>query len=232
MNDADDASLEPKKIEETPRIGSATEGTNQSITQGANQGTGLGANRRVEDADRDLTFDKIKDKYQEKIYNLILRMVGNPDDAEDLTIETFLNAWRAWERFRGEARVSTWLHQIAYNNCKNFYKQRDRQRDREAMSLDDNIDTDSGSGDVSREIPDWSAAPERVFLNQELVLLIQKYIADLQPDYRVVLLLSLKDDMSYEEIAQVTGLTVPAVKTRLHRARQKMQQRLAPYYKG
>jgi RNA polymerase sigma-70 factor, ECF subfamily len=222
MNDADDASLEPTKSEETPRTGNATEEINQGIT------------RRIDDADRDLSFDKIKDKYQEKIYNLILRMVGNPDDAEDLTIETFLNAWRAWERFRGEARVSTWLHQIAYNNCKNFYKQRDRQRDREAMSLDDNVDTDSssGSGNISREIPDWSAAPERVFLNQELVLLIQKYIADLQPDYRVVLLLSLKDDMSYEEIAQVTGLTVPAVKTRLHRARQKMQQRLAPYYKG
>jgi RNA polymerase sigma-70 factor, ECF subfamily len=222
MNDAEDASLEPKKSEETPRIGNATEGINQHIHHGTN--------RRIDDADRGLTFDQIKDKYQEKIYSLILRMVSNPDDAEDLTIETFLNAWRAWERFRGEARVSTWLHQIAYNNCKNFYKQRDRQRDREAMSLDDNLDTDSG--DVSREIPDWSAAPERVFLNQELVLLIQKYIADLQPDYRVVLLLSLKDDMSYEEIAQVTGLTVPAVKTRLHRARQKMQQRLAPYYKG
>ena len=232
MNDAEKSSLESKSRdiktpEETSRKIQATEGTTE--TEGTVEVV-VPRGTRIDDADRGLTFGQIQNKYQDKIYNLILRMVGNPDDAEDLTMETFLNAWRAWERFRGEARVSTWLHQIAYNNCKNFYKQRDRQRNREALSLDENLDTDSG--DVSREIPDFSAAPERVFLGQELAGQIQKAVDALAPDYKMVLLLSLKEDMSYEEIARVTGLTVPAVKTRLHRARQKMQQRLAPYYKG
>jgi RNA polymerase sigma-70 factor (ECF subfamily) len=183
------------------------------------------------EAERRRIFEnEVHKKYQEKIFNFILRMVGNPDDAGDLTADTFYNAWRAWERFRGEAQISTWLHQIAYNNCKNFYKQRDRQREREALSLDETLDTDSG--DLSREVPDFSTAPERLFLSEELSQQIQKAVDALAPEYKSVLLLWLKEDMSYEEIAHVTGLTVPAVKTRLHRARLKMQQRLGPYYRG
>jgi RNA polymerase sigma-70 factor (ECF subfamily) len=182
------------------------------------------------DEDRNLSFEQIYTKYEVKIFNLILRMVGNREDAEDLTVETFTNAYRAWDRFRGDARVSTWLHQIAVNNCKNRFKQRDRRKLFEPVSLDDGIETDSG--ELSREVADWRDAPERVLLDKELSTQIQRAVDALAPEYRVVLVLCEMEDMSYEEIARVTGLTIPAVKTRLHRARNMIRRRLEPYYRG
>jgi RNA polymerase sigma-70 factor (ECF subfamily) len=182
------------------------------------------------DEDRNLTFEEIHRKYQSKIFNLILRVVGNRDDAEDLTVDTFVNAYRAWGRFRGDARVSTWLHQIAINNCKNRFKQKDRRRDREPISLDDVIDTESG--ELSREVADWRNVPERRLMEQELARQIQRAVDALAPEYRTVLVLAQMEDMSYEEIAAVTKLSVPAVKTRLHRARNMMRRRLEPYYRG
>lgn len=184
-----------------------------------------------DDEDRRLSFEQIHLKYQDRIYNLILRLVGNPDDAEDLTGETFINAWRAWDRFRGEAKVYTWLHQIALNNCKNRYKQNDRRREREVLSLDDNVETDSGDA-IGREVADWRQVPERVLLDREFSLQLDKAINALAPEYREVLLLREMEDMSYEDIAETLNLTIAAVKTRLHRARQKVEQRLEPYYRG
>jgi len=184
-----------------------------------------------DDDDRRLTFEQVHKKYQAKIFNLILRLVNDRDDAEDLTVETFLNAYRAWGRFRGDARVSTWLHQIALNNCKNRFKQNDRRKEREPISLDDRVETEGGDS-LSREVADWRNVPERVLLESELSLQMRRAIDALPPEYREVLVLCEMEDMSYEEIARVLGLSVPAVKTRLHRARQKVKQRLEPYYRG
>lgn len=182
------------------------------------------------DDDRRLTFDQIVEKYRAKIYNLILRIIGDHDDAEDLTVETFLNAFRAWDRFRGDARVSTWLHQIAVNNCKNRFKQRDRQREREPVSLNDHIETDSG--ELGREVADWRNVPEQALMDKEFAARLHRAVESLKPDYKVVFVLAEVDDLSYDEIARVTDLTVPAVKTRLHRARNMVRQKLEPYYRG
>lgn len=186
--------------------------------------------RGSREEDRKLAFEQVQARYQSRIYSVIYRMVGNREDAEDLTVETFVNAWRHWDRFRGDAQVSTWLHQIAINNCKNRFKQRDRQRGREAMSLDESIETDSG--ELSREVADWTTAPEKLLLEGEFQQKVQEAIEALAPEYREVLLLAQYEDLPYEEIARITGLTVPTVKTRLHRARLKVRQRLEPYYQG
>jgi RNA polymerase sigma-70 factor (ECF subfamily) len=194
------------------------------------QGRGSGTGGIAPDEDRNLSFEQIHRKYQDKIFNLILRLVGNREDAEDLTVDTFVNAYKHWHNFRGEARVSTWLHQIAVNNCKNRFKQRDRRREREPVSLDDTIETDSG--ELSREVADWSAAPERLLMDQEFAAKLQEAIDALPLEYRTVFVLAHFEDLSYEDIARITELTVPAVKTRLHRARNKVRQRLEPYYRG
>lgn len=190
-----------------------------------------GASASMED-DRRLSFDQIHTKYHVKIYNLIYKWVGNHDDAEDLTLITFTNAWKAWGRFRGDAQVSTWLHQIAHNNCKNYFAQQSRKREHEGVSLDEGMEFGSGEGEVSREVADWSAVPEAVLLSTEFAEQVKKAINALPPDYRIVLVLAEQEEMSYEEIAQITGLTVPNVKTRLHRARNRVRQRLEPYYRG
>lgn len=158
-------------------------------------------------------------------------MVGNPDDAADIMQETFVNAWRSWGKFRGESQVFTWLYQIAYNNVKNWYKVRDRRRGRESFSLDAPLGADDDDG-MARDVADWSALPERLFLDKELDTLVREAVDALSPEYRDVFVLSVWENMSYEEVAQVSGLTVPAVKTRLHRARLKIKLRLDPYIAG
>jgi RNA polymerase sigma-70 factor (ECF subfamily) len=201
-------------------------------------GTGLGESPpaqppttgQPQDDDRGLTFEQIHRKYETKIFNLILRIVGDFDDAQDLTVDTFVNAFRAWDRFRGDSRIYTWLYQIAVNNCKNRFKQRDRRREREPVSLDDSIETDSG--ELSREVADWSNSPERMLLDQEFADRLRRAVDALRPEYRVVFVLVEMEGLSYEDSARVTGLTVPAVKTRLHRARNMIRQRLEPYYRG
>lgn len=182
--------------------------------------------------DRNLSFEKVQRKYQDRIYNLLLRLVGpnNERDAEDLTLETFINAWRAWGRFRGDSRVYTWLYQIAYNLWKNWLKQKSRQREREGPSLDDALETDSGS--ITREVADWSAIPEDLLLGSEFAAKLEEAVNALAPMYREVFILAHWEELPYEEIARITGQTVPAVKTRLHRAREKVRQRMEPYYKG
>ena len=182
------------------------------------------------DDDRGLSFEQIQKKYEGKIFNLILRMVDNYEDAQDLTVTTFINAYRNWGRFRGDSRVYTWLYQIAVNNCKNHFKLRDRRRDREPVSLDDAIETDSG--ELSREIADWNAAPEKMILDKEFSAQIRKAVSALKEEYRIVFLLVQIEGMSYEDTAKATDLSVPAVKTRLHRARNMIRQRLEPYYRG
>lgn len=187
------------------------------------------ASAGASDDDRGLTFEEVHKKYEQKIFNLILRFVGDREDAEDLTVETFVNAYRHWDRFRGEARIYTWLYQIAINNCKNRFKQRDRRREREPVSLDDAIETDSG--ELSREVADWRNAPEQLLMDKEFAARLRRAVDALRPEYREVFLLAEMEDMSYEDIARVTKLTVPAVKTRLHRARNMIRQRLEPYYR-
>ena len=89
-----------------------------------------------DDEDRDLTFDELVDKYEKKLYNLILRHVSDPDEAADLTQDTFVNAFRGFPTFRGECKILTWLCQIALNQCKNRFRQRDRRReDRKSTRL-------------------------------------------------------------------------------------------------
>ena len=182
--------------------------------------------------DRGLSFEQIQKKYELRIYNLILRMIGNEnvEDAQDLTSETFVNAWRAWSKFRRDAQVYTWLYQIACNLCKNWYKQKGRQREREGYSLDETRDVDSG--ELSREVADWRNAPEKLLLETEFGQKIREAVDALPPEYREVLVLDLWEDLPYEEIATILGLSVPAVKTRLHRARNKVRLRLEPYYRG
>lgn len=176
-------------------------------------------------------FEAAYRAHEVRIYNFILRMVGNPDDAADIMQETFVNAWRSWGKFRGESQVFTWLYQIAYNNVKNWYKVRDRRRGRESFSLDAPVGTDDDES-MARDVADWSALPDRLFLDKELDTLVRDAVDALTPEYRDVFVLSVWENMSYEEVAQVSGLTVPAVKTRLHRARLKIKLRLDPYIAG
>src|SRR5262245_3511257 len=172
------------------------------------RGTEIRAPRALpDDEDGDLTFDELVDKYEKKLYNLILRHVGDADEAADLTQDTFVNAFRGFSTFRGECKILTWLCQIALNQCKNRFRQRDRRRDWEGPSLDAPV---LGGADEHRllEIPDWKQSPERALETKELRRQVLDAIDGLPPEYRTVVVLCDLQNRSYADIAQIVGLSL------------------------
>jgi RNA polymerase sigma-70 factor (ECF subfamily) len=193
---------------------------------------GVGQNREDLALVRD--FDALYARYGKQIFNTIYQWIGDYEEAADLTQETFLSAHKAREQFRGDAKVYTWLYRIAHNHCKNRFKQRGRQREMEGPSLDAGMSGDGADFDetaVTREIADWSQSPPRLLEQKELEAQINRAVNSLAPEYRVVLVLREVDGLAYNEIAEVTGLTLEAVKTRLNRARAMVRQKVEPYLK-
>lgn len=183
-----------------------------------------------EDADLNLDFDALVAKYEKKIFNVIYRFIGDYEEATDLTQETFISAYRHFDRFRGEAKVFTWLYQIARNLCINRVRQRDRQRALRIESLDQPRDLDEEDS-ITREVPDWSSSPQTVLEDKELRQRILAAIDSLPPDYKEVVVLREFQNMSYNDIVETTGLTLENVKTRLSRARAMLRRKLEPYYR-
>ena len=175
-------------------------------------------------------FDALVAKYEKKIFNVIYRFLGDYEEAMDLTQETFVSAFRHYERFRGEAKVFTWLYQIARNLCINKVRQRDRQRSLKIESLDQVRDGDDDEG-LTREVADWTHSPQQVLEEKELHQRILAAIESLPPDYKEVVLLREFQQMSYNEIVAATGLSLENVKTRLSRARAMLRRKLEPYYR-
>lgn len=183
-----------------------------------------------EDADRNLDFDALVAKYEKKIFNIIYRMINDYDEASDLTQETFLSAYRHYDNFRGDSKVFTWLYQIARNVCINRIRQRERQRSLRIESLDQ--PRDAGDEDSkTREIADLSQSPHQKLEDKELRQRLLAAIESLPPDYKEVILLREFQELSYNEIVEVTGLTLENVKTRLSRARGMLRRKLEPYYR-
>lgn len=187
--------------------------------------------RAMDDEDRSLEFEELVEKYHKKIYNLILRNINDQEEAADLTQETFLNAYRSFGNFRGECKIHTWLCQIAINQCKNRFRQRDRRKTVEGPSLDDvNLGGDDSNHKI--EIADWDHSPQDVLLKKEMHRYVLKAIGLLDPQYRQVVTLCDLQHCSYQEIAQITGLSLEAVKTRIHRGRLMLRRKLEAYLKS
>lgn len=184
-----------------------------------------------DDEDRSLTFEEIVSKYEKKIFNLILRQISDREEAEDLTQETFLNAYKSFPTFRGECKIHTWLCQIALNQCKNRFRQRDRRRSVEGPSLD----APNGNAEDSArplEIPDWEQSPQEVLIRNETYRYVLKAIQSLPDEYRTVIVLCDLQQMSYQQIAQITKLSLEAVKTRIHRGRLMLRRKVDAYLRS
>ena len=206
-----------------------------SVTSGSNQSDADRAAVRDNERDvRDLRsdFNALVARYEKPLYNLIFQWIRDSDEAYDLTQETFISAYRASGNFRAEAKVYTWLYRIALNHCKNRFKQRDRQKEFEAVSLDDgsSADAETGQGET-RDVADWSLAPDQLLEQKELRAQIYRAVDALPAEYRTVLVLREMEGLNYLDIAEVTGLSMEAVKTRLSRARGMIRRRIEPYYR-
>lgn len=172
-------------------------------------------------------FTRIVEENYQRVYNVIFRMIEDREEAEDLTQDTFVNAHRAFDAFRHESQVYTWLYRIAVNLTKNRLDRKKRRRETEAPSLDAPVEVEQD--EVTRQVEDWRHAPERASANTELGRVLAEEVARLRPEYKEVVILRDYEDLSYEEIGRVIGCTVQAVKSRLFRARSVLRRTLSEY---
>jgi RNA polymerase sigma-70 factor (ECF subfamily) len=165
-------------------------------------------------------FDELVTRYQNKIYRLARRMTPTEEDAEDVLQEAFVKAYKSLKGFKGESRFSTWLYRITVNLA--LMKLRKRKLD--TVPLDQPIETRDGV--VQRDIEDSGMDPLEKLIAAESREILDEAVADLPAGHRAVFVLRDVEKLSTEDTARVLGITVPAVKSRLHRTRLMLKERL------
>lgn len=178
---------------------------------------------RARGGDND-AFGLLVERHEANVYGLCIKMLRNPEDAEDCLQEVFVKAYKALPSFREEARFSTWIYRIATNACL----MRIRKRKLDTVSLDQPLEL--GEAEIPREVADWTTDPASTVMNDELGGVLTRHINALPANNRIVFVLRDVHGISTEETADILGLSIPAVKSRLHRARLFLRERLAQYY--
>lgn len=173
------------------------------------------------------TAEEVFHLYGPRVYNLARRMLGSDADAEDVTQDVLLQVIRKLPTFRGESAFPTWLHRVAVNAALSH---RQKRASRQQHEVNDPIDQLFEEGTHHHPIRGWSVGPEDLALGHERHRLIEKAIAELPENYRDIIVLADKEGLPNADIAEMLGLSVSAVKNRLHRARVLMRHTLAPHF--
>ena len=170
------------------------------------------------------SFDRLYRDHVDLIHRFANRLCGETEAAKDLVQETFLNAYRGFKNFRGDAQVSTWLYAIASRACLRMRRKRKGEPDRE-LSLDEFIPT--SEGEFRLQIPMDGLSPEEALQNKELQQALDAAINKLPKKYKMVLVLRDMEGLSAKEVGTIMGLNERAVKSRLHRARLFVRRELS-----
>jgi len=179
--------------------------------------------RRLRERD-ERAFRELITEHRDRIFNLTYRMLGNRSEAEDVAQEVFITVFKTIDSFREEAKFSTWLYRVAVNHCKNRIKYLSRRYDRAQDELDENASAVVSSGPAG-PMP----RPDRAVEGAQLDKVLQDAIATLDEDHRLVIVLREIEDLSIEEICEITGLPDGTVKSRLHRARLALRKKIAKH---
>ena len=173
-------------------------------------------------AGRTASFGVLVLRYQDRLYHVANRILDNPDDALDVVQDTFVNAYLSLASFKGDAEFFTWLYRIAFNTAISA-----KRRKRPAMSLDAAVGKDGESG-IDPEDRTADVAPESAMERSEDERLLADAVAKLSPEHRSVLVMKDIDGLKYEDIAEVMGVPIGTVRSRLHRARVELRNLLEP----
>ncbi len=170
---------------------------------------------------KDEFFEMLISRYEKKIYNLAYRFLNNEQDAIEVLQETLIRAYRFIKKFQERSSFYTWLYRIAMNVALRKLKRRSKEE--KVISLDQTV---PGYEDIPQEIPDETQNPELIYERKELQKAIRKALEEVPEVYRSVVLLKDVEGLSNKEIAEILKLTVPAVKSRLHRGRLFLREKL------
>lgn len=179
-----------------------------------------------------MTFEEVVERYHGKVFQLVYRYTGDYEEACDLTQDTFVRAYGAWNEFRGDSQIYTWLYRIAINLCHNQQKKLQRRRRVESVSLDAPIEEGSNEGWSSQRVADERPLPLQVLESVEMRARLHEALAQLPDNYRTVIVLRDIEGLTYEEIARITDSTLEAIKSRLFRARNAIRRLMEPYLLG
>jgi RNA polymerase sigma-70 factor (ECF subfamily) len=171
-------------------------------------------------------FEQLVKKYDRNVFRIANHITQNREDAEDVVQDAFLKAFQNLGQFQGQSKFYTWLVRIAVNEALMRLR---RRRPERMVSLDEDINT--GEDTIPREVADWAPNPEQLYNQSELREILQKTIQGLPPSFRTVFVLRDVEGLSTEETADALGLSIPAVKSRLLRARLQLRERLTKYFK-
>src|SRR5271169_5819407 len=174
----------------------------------------------------DSAFEELVRRYDRNVFRIAQHITQNREDAEDVVQEAFLKAYGNLAKFQEQSKFYTWLVRIAVNEA--LMKLRRRKPER-MVSLDEEVKTEEDS--LPREVADWSPNPEQQYNQAELREILTKTIQGLPSGFRTVFVLRDVEGLSTEETAEALGLSIPAVKSRLLRARLQLRDRLTKYFK-
>lgn len=173
------------------------------------------------------SVEEVFRQYAPRIYQLARRILGNETDAQDVTQDVMLQVLRKLDTFRGDSSFPTWLHRVTVNAALAHRRRRAARHEQDAPEVIEQSGDDQAS---HRPLKPWAARPDQAMLSAEQREIVEKTIAELPEMYRDVFVLADVHQLSNAEIADLLQLSVPAVKSRLHRARMMMRNRLAPYF--
>jgi RNA polymerase sigma-70 factor, ECF subfamily len=171
-------------------------------------------------------FAELVNRYERKIYRLAKNITRNDEDAEDVLQDAFLKAYTHLDNFKGDSKFYTWIVRIAVNEA--LMRLRKRKTDR-SVPLDEPVEL--GEETVQREIAVWEDNPEQQYSQEEWRKILDEAVDSLKPDFRTVFVLRDIEELSTEETAETLGISVPAVKSRLLRARLALRERLTRQFK-
>jgi len=171
-------------------------------------------------------FTELVNRYERKIYRLAKNITQNDEDAEDVLQDAFLKAYTHLDNFKGDSKFYTWIVRIAVNEA--LMRLRKRKTDR-SVPLDEPVEL--GEETVQREIAVWEDNPEQQYSQEEWRRILDEAVDSLKPDFLTVFVLRDIEELSTEETAETLGISVPAVKSRLLRARLALRERLTRQFK-
>ena len=172
-------------------------------------------------------FEELVKRYDRNVFRIAQHITQNREDAEDVVQDAFLKAYQNLANFQEQSKFYTWLVRIAVNEALMRLR---RRRPERMVSLDEDIKTEEDS--MPREVADWAPNPEQLYNQGELKEILSKTIQGLPPSFRTVFVLRDVEGLSTEETADALDLSIPAVKSRLLRARLQLRERLSKYFKN